>query len=287
MHFSIIPAAGLATRFLPASKSIPKEMFPILDKPSIQYVVEEAVSAGSSSIVFVTSTGKESIPDHFDTINAKFPIRKLAEKTQKDVENLNDLIDVISVRQKTPRGLGHAVLKGALVTGEGSFSVLLPDMLLFPKGSVSSMKKMMELHERTGISVIALMKVPEEKKHMYGVIEGVETEKNVIDINRLIEKPSAEETDSCLAIVGRYIFTNRMKSILAETKPGKKGEIDLTDAMMELIKTEKVYGLVIDDDSHVFDTGNGEGFALANAYLGMKNFPEMKNELKKLLEDMD
>ena len=166
MHFSIIPAAGLATRFLPASKCIPKELFPILDKPAIQYV-EEAVSAGSDSIVFVTSPGKESILDHFDTINPKFPVEKLTKETQKEIMALNNFIEVTSVRQKTPKGLGHAVLKGAHFAGDSSFSVLLPDMLLFPKkDGVSSMKKMMELHEKTGASVIALMEVHESIKHM-------------------------------------------------------------------------------------------------------------------------
>ncbi len=287
MLFSIIPAAGLATRFLPASKCVPKEMFTVVDKPAIQHVVEEAVSAGSRYVVFVTSAGKDSVLDHFDIINKKFPLQKLTSKTQEEINELNELVEVVSVRQKVPKGLGHAVLKGAAVTGASSFSVLLPDMLLFPKNNISSMKKMMELHERTCVSVIALMKVPEDKKHMYGIVEGIETENNVIDIRKLMEKPSAGETDSCLAIVGRYIFTNKMKTLLADAKPGKKGEIDLTDAMTELIKTEKVYGLVIDKDSHIFDTGNSEGFVLANAYLGMKSFPEMKNELKKLLEDID
>lgn len=287
MHFSIIPAAGLATRFLPASKCIPKEMFPILDKPSIQYVVEEAVSAGSDSVVFVSSSGKESILDHFDTINTKFPLQKLTDKTQNDISKLNDLVEVISVRQKKQKGLGHAVLAGAQVAGDRSFSVLLPDMLLFPKNNISSMKKMMELHKKTGASVIALMKVPENKKHMYGIIEGAKSQKNIFDITKLIEKPSSDETDSCLAIVGRYVFTNKMKSLLKNTQPGKKGEIDLADAMTVLLKTEKIYGLLIDDDSIVFDTGNSHGFALANAYLGLKTFPTMKNELQKLLEDTD
>ena len=260
-------------------------MFPIVDKPAIQYVVEEAVSAGNSSIVFITSSGKESIPDHFDMISSKFPVKKLAEKTQSEVEKLNNLIDVISVRQKAPKGLGDAVLKGAQVTGDSSFSVLLPDMLLFSKNNVSSMKKMMELHEKTGASVIALMQVPANKKQMYGIVEGVKTENNILDITKLIEKPSSGETDSCMAIVGRYIFTNKMKTLLENTKPGKKGEIDLTDAMTDLLKTEKIYGFIVDNDSRVFDTGNSEGFVLANAYVGLKNL-SIHVELHDLLEDI-
>lgn len=285
MHFSIIPAAGLATRFLPASKCVPKEMFTVVDKPSIQHVVEEAVSAGSRFVVFVTSAGKDSVLDHFDIINKKFPIQKLAEKTQNEINDLNELVEVVSVRQKVPKGLGHAVLKGSMVTGDESFSVLLPDMLVFPRKNISSMKKMMELHKNTGASVIALMKVPPEKKHMYGIVEGIETEKNIVEIKKLMEKPSMEETDSCLAIVGRYIFTSKMKDLLAHTEPGKKGEIDLADAMTQLLNTEKVYGLVIDDDSYIFDTGNSQGFVLANTYLGLKTFPELKNDLKNILEE--
>jgi len=169
MKYSIIPAAGLATRFLPASKAIPKELFPILDKPVIQYIVEEAVSAGVSGIVFVSGSGKEAILDHFDRLNPKFPVSKLKNEIKEKVNELDSMIDVLSIRQKDPLGLGHAVLKGTFPLKNESFAVMLPDMLVIPKGKETSMKKMVELHERTGHSVIALMKVPNEMKHMYGI----------------------------------------------------------------------------------------------------------------------
>ena len=284
MKYSIIPAAGLATRFLPASKTTPKEMFPILNKPSIQYVVEEAVSANYNSVIFVSSTDKESILDHFDTINSKFPLKNLSQNTRNDIETLDSLIEVLSIRQKKPLGLGHAVLKGATLTGNDSFSVLLPDMLLFPKKNKSTMKEMTKLHEKTGFSIVALMKVPDNEKNKYGIVEGKKIKKNILEISKLLEKPSLKDTKSNLAIVGRYIFTPTIKTCLQNTKQGKKGEIDLTDAMTELLNTEKIYGLIIDDDSIVFDTGNSEGFALANTYLALKTLPNFRDKLNSLLE---
>ena len=285
MKYSIIPAAGLATRFLPASKAIPKELFPILDKPVIQYIVEEAVSAGVSGIVFVSGSGKEAILDHFDRLNPKFPVSKLKDEIRSKVTELDSMIDVLSIRQKDPLGLGHAVLKGAYSVRGESFAVLLPDMLVIPKGKITSMKKMVELHENTGFSVIALMKVPDEMKHMYGIAEGVKISENIIEIKKLFEKPSKEETISNLAIVGRYIFNPEIVEILGMTNPGKGGEIQLTDAITELLAKQKVLGLVIDDDSIVFDTGNMEGFALANTYMALKRIPEFREKAESLLEE--
>lgn len=270
MNFSIIPAAGLATRFLPASKCVPKELFPIFDKPAVQYIVEESVDAGIPSVVFVTGAGKDSILDHFDRINPKFPLSKLKGDVLKNIDKLDSLVEVVSVRQKDPDGLGHAVLKGAVAVNNESFAVMLPDMIIYPTGNVSSMKKMVNLHEKTGLSVIALMKVPPEKKNAYGIVEGNPVEKNIIEITKMLEKPSADETDSNLAIVGRYIFTPEIVNILKNTVRGRGGEIQLTDAMCGLMKKEKVLGMVIDDDSLIFDTGSPEGFAMANLFMATR-----------------
>ncbi len=288
MKYSIIPAAGLATRFLPASKAIPKELFPVLDKPVIQYIVEEAVSAGISAIVFVSGSGKEAILDHFDRLNPKFPVSKLNDEIKSKVVELDSMIDVLSIRQKDPLGLGHAVLKGAYSIKDEPFAVLLPDMLVIPKKGVSSMKKMVELYEKTGLSVIALMKVPEEMKGLYGVAEVKPTDdENIVEINKLIEKPSKDETESNLAMVGRYVFSPEIVNILKNTKPGKGGEIQLTDAIIELLKQQKVLGLVIDEDSVVFDTGNMEGFALANTYMAVQRLPQMSEKIAPLIHKSD
>ncbi|HNW82088.1 MAG TPA: sugar phosphate nucleotidyltransferase [bacterium] len=287
MKYAIIPSAGLATRFLPASKCVPKELFPVLDKPAVQYVVEEAVSAGMNSVVFVSGAGKESILDHFDTINPKFFAGELNTDIRNKVDNLDLMIDVVSIRQKKPLGLGHAVLKGAeLVNGE-AFSVLLPDMLILPKypqNSESSMCQMADLHKKTGKSVIALMHVPDELRNKYGIVEGIQIEKNIFKITKMLEKPGISETSSNLAIVGRYIFTSAIIDIIKQTLPGKGGEIQLTDAIVKLSSIDDVFGLVIDDLSLIFDTGSIEGLIMANSYLAASTFPGFKKSLLELLE---
>ncbi|HSW61674.1 MAG TPA: sugar phosphate nucleotidyltransferase, partial [bacterium] len=198
------------------------------------------------------------------------------------------MIDVFSIRQKDPLGLGHAVLKGTHSIKDEPFAVLLPDMLVIPKKGESSMKKMVELYEKTGLSVIALMKVPEEMKGLYGVAEVKPTDdENIVEINKLIEKPSKDETESNLAMVGRYVFSPEIVNILKNTKPGKGGEIQLTDAIIELMKQQKVLGLVIDEDSMVFDTGSMEGFALANTYMALQRLPQMSEKIALLIHKSD
>jgi len=287
MKYSIIPAAGLATRFLPASKCVPKELFPVYDKPAIQYIVEESVDAGISGIIFVTGSGKESVLDHFDRINKKFPVEKLSNDLKIEVKKLDDLVDVVSVRQKDPLGLGHAVLTGAQFLQNESFSVILPDMLVVSKGKENAMKKMTELHEKTGLSVIALMRVPHEKKSSYGIVEGVSVGNHIIEIAKMIEKPLPDETESDLAIVGRYIFTPAIIDLLKNGKKGRGGEIQLTDAMVELLKSEKMLGLIIDDDSLVFDTGNSEGFVLANVFSALRKNSQFSSKALDIIEKHD
>ena len=285
MKYSIIPAAGLATRFLPASKCIPKELFPVLDKPVIQYIVEESVEAGATNVVFVSGSGKEAILDHFDRINPKFSAKNLKEDVREKVETLDDMIEVISVRQKSPLGLGHAVMKGTFAVPENeSFAVMLPDMLIFSEGENNVMQEMSRLSEKYGCSVIALMKVAAETRGMYGIAEGKEVENGVIDIKRLIEKPAEGETESNLAILGRYIFTPEIARILKNVKPGRGGEIQLTDAMVGLLSKERVLGFVIDEKTHVFDTGNMEGFALANAFAALRRVDGFEEKIRNLIE---
>ena len=285
MKYSIIPAAGLATRFLPASKCIPKELFPVLDKPVIQYIVEESIEAGATNVVFVSGSGKEAILDHFDRINPKFSAKNLKEDVREKVETLDDMIEVISVRQKSPQGLGHAVMKGTFVVPkEESFAVMLPDMLIFSEGESTVMQEMSRISEKYGCSVIALMEVPAESRGMYGIAEGAKVENGVIDIKKLIEKPSAGETESNLAVLGRYIFTPKIASILKSVKPGRGGEIQLTDAMVSLLAEERIMGYVIDSKTRVFDTGNMEGFALANAYAALRRVPDFDKKIAELIK---
>ena len=282
LRYSIIPAAGLATRFLPASKAIPKELFPILNKPAIQYVIEESVGAEIDRVVFVSGAGKEALLDHFDKINPKFPVSRLNSQIQENVAELDDMIDVISIRQKTPKGLGHAVLKGCEVINGEPFAVLLPDMMVLSKGGETVMQRLVGIYKNFRCSVIALMRVPAESKSLYGIAEGRKIDSDLIEISRLVEKPKEGETDSDLAIVGRYIFTPAITGYLRETTPDHRGEIQLTNGIEKLISTEHVYGLILNENDLVFDTGTPEGFAIANAYMAMQKNPNIINELNRL-----
>jgi len=281
LSHAIIPAAGLATRFLPASKAIPKEMFPLYDRPVIQHIVEEASSAGIDSIVFVTAEGKDAIADHFDRMNPKFRQGKLPDDIEAELTRLETLTEVISVRQKTPKGLGHAVLCGLHAAPEGPFVVMLPDMFLFSKTAESMMNRMARLFEREKRSVIALMRVPDEDRKRYGMVEGSEKD-GIVDITKLVEKPGVKGTTSNLAIVGRYIFSASLGGILAQTAPGAKGEIQLTDAMSTLNAREPMLGLVLSPDDLAFDAGDKEGYAYAGAFLATRRIPGFIDTLRRL-----
>lgn len=284
LNYAVIPAAGLATRFLPASKSIPKEMFPVYDRPVIQYIVEESVNAGMNKTVFVTAEGKSSILDHFDRINPKFDIDKLPDDIKTGVLRTENLTEVFSVRQKNPRGLGHAVLTGAaIVPPDAPYAVLLPDMLLFANKGRSCMERMADIFAKEKVSVIALMKVPDSDRPKYGMAEG-NLKGNILEIKKLVEKPAIHETKSNLAIVGRYIFTPAITGILESTNPGTRNEIQLTDAMNTLCGRETMLGLIMNDDDIIFDAGDKNGFAMANAFVGARNMPQFLSTLQRILE---
>ena len=232
---AIIPAAGLGTRFLPVTKSQPKEMLPVVDKPVIQYVVEEAVAGGVTDILIVTGRGKRAIEDHFDrSVELEDELEAAGkERELATVQSIADIAEVFYVRQKEPRGLGHAVACGAALTDDEPFFVMLGDVLV-PDGSI--LPRLREVHERTGASVIAVVPVPEADVSRYGVIAGEDLGDGVWRISGLVEKPPANEAPSNLAIFGRYLLTPAVMEILAKTPPGKGGEIQLTDALVALLK---------------------------------------------------
>ncbi len=265
---AIIPAAGLGTRFLPLTKSQPKEMLPVVDKPVIQYVVEEAVSAGASEILMVTGRGKRALEDHFDH---SVELEVLLEANGKleeleTVKSISGLAEVFYVRQKQPRGLGHAVLCGAPFTDDESFFVMLGDELV-PDGSL--LPRMREVHERTGGSVVAVMPTPQEQVSRYGVIGGEDLGDGVWRISELVEKPALEDAPSNLRIFGRYLLTPAVMEILAQTPPGKGGEIQLTDALVTLLGREEIYAVVIEPDEG-YDTGNVLAWLEANVALTLQ-----------------
>ncbi len=251
---AVLPVAGWGTRFLPATKAMPKEMFPIIDKPVIQFIVEELLDAGVENAIFVTGRHKRPIEHHFD-INTDLE-RHLEEAGKEEIlENIREIshmINPIYVRQKQQLGLGHAVLTAEPAVGSEPFIVSLGDIIL-EKGS-ENIKKMLSLYNRFERSVIALFEVPEEEVGKYGIAKVREIEDDVLLIEDLVEKPSPEEAPSNLAIVGRYIFTPRIFHKLRDTKPGKGGEIQLTDAMKLLLEEEAIYAYRI--EGKVYDTGN-------------------------------
>lgn len=278
---AIIPAAGLGTRFLPVTKSQPKEMLPVVDKPVIQYVVEEAVDAGADDILMITGRGKRAIEDHFDR---SIELEELLESTGntarlRQVRAISDLAEVFYVRQKKPRGLGHAVLCGAPFTDDEAFYVLLGDMLV-PHKSV--LPRLREVHERTGASVIAVMPVPEDMVSRYGVIEGHETADGAWKVTGLVEKPPANEAPSNLAIFGRYLLTPKVMELLPDVRPGRGDEIQLTDALVELLETEELYAVVV-DPTEGYDTGNVLSWLEANVALALES-PEYGSDLRAGLE---
>jgi UTP--glucose-1-phosphate uridylyltransferase len=264
---AIIPAAGLGTRFLPVTKSQPKEMLPVVDKPVIQYVVEEAVAGGVTDILIVTGRGKRAIEDHFDR-SVELEVELEAAGKSKElatVQSIAGLAEVFYVRQKEPNGLGHAVMCGAALTDDEPFLVMLGDVLV-PDCSV--LPRLRAVHERTGASVIAVVPVPENEVSRYGVIAGEDLGDGVWRVSELVEKPPAHEAPSNLAIFGRYLLTPAVMEILAKTPPGKGGEIQLTDALVALLKREQIYAVVIDPDEG-YDTGTVLSWLEANVKLAL------------------
>ncbi|HEY3316889.1 MAG TPA: UTP--glucose-1-phosphate uridylyltransferase GalU [Coriobacteriia bacterium] len=282
---AIIPAAGLGTRFLPVTKAQPKEMLPVVDKPVIQYVVEEAVAAGVDDLLMVTGRGKRAIEDHFDR---SIELEEMLKRAGKEVElqqvcDVSTMAEVFYVRQKYPRGLGHAVLCGAPHTGDDPFFVLLGDVLV-PKNDC--LPALRDVHERLGGSVIAVTPVPTEHVSRYGVIAGEEVEPGVWRVTDLVEKPSAEEAPSNKAIFGRYLLTPAVMRILPRIAPGQGGEIQLTDALRELLREEPIHAVVMDDAG--YDTGNILSWLEANLALAMDYDdlgPQLRDVMRRLLGD--
>ncbi len=255
---AVLPVAGWGTRFLPATKAMPKEMFPIIDKPVIQFIVEECLDAGIDNIIFVTGRHKRPIEHHFDINTDLEKHLEQCGKTEllKNIMEISRLINPIYIRQKEQLGLGHAVLVAEPVVGYEPFIVCLGDVILRDEDNV--LRKMMDVYKRFGKSVIAVFEVEQREVSKYGIIDGRHIEKDIYIIDDLVEKPKPEEAPSRLAIVGRYLFTPRIFEKLKITPPGKGGEIQLTDAIRLLLEEEAVYAIKI--DSRVYDTGTPMGY---------------------------
>jgi UTP--glucose-1-phosphate uridylyltransferase len=264
---AVLPVAGMGTRFLPAAKAVPKEMVAVVDKPAVQYMVEECARSGLDDVLFVTSNGKSAIEDHFDRL---LELEQALEVKGKDdllaeVRALAELVTTHSVRQPEPLGLGHAVLMAADHVGEAeSFAVLLGDDIVDPRSDF--LTRMIEAHARTGRPVIALMEVPREQVSLYGVATVEDGDRDgEFRVTGLVEKPPVDEAPSTLAVIGRYVLPGSIFGTLRDTKPGRGGEIQLTDALQALAEDEPIVGLRLDAPRH--DTGDKLGFLKATVEL--------------------
>lgn len=280
---AVFPAAGLGTRFLPATKASPKEMMPLVDKPLIQYVVEEAVSSGIEEIVLITGRGKRAIEDHFDVAFELEEDLKAKGKHEllSAVQRIANLVTFCYIRQKKALGLGHAVLTAKRIVRDDSFAVLLGDDIIDSR--VPALKQMMDVYTRYPATILAIQKVPKSQTRNYGIIDAKRIEDGVYLVKDLVEKPSPDEAPSNLAIIGRYILTPEIFTCLESTKPGKGGEIQLTDGLRLLMQKQPIYAYEFEGVRH--DAGDKLGFLKATVEFGLKNeeFGDaFRNYLKKL-----
>lgn len=277
---AIIPAAGLGTRFLPATKAMPKEMLPIVDKPTIQYIIEEAVASGIEDIIIVTGKGKRAIEDHFD--NSFELEQNLIEKGKfellSEVQKSSQMADIHYIRQKEPKGLGHAIWCARKFIGNEPFAVLLGDDIV--QAEKPCLKQLIDQYERYQASVLGVQKVPMEEVSRYGIVNGNEIGERFFSVNSLVEKPKMEEAPSNLAIMGRYILNPRIFDILGEQGPGAGGEIQLTDAIAGLNQYEAVYAYDFVGTRH--DVGEKMGFIQTTIEFALQK-EELRSELLNYL----
>jgi UTP--glucose-1-phosphate uridylyltransferase len=285
---AVFPVAGLGTRFLPATKAQPKEMLPIVDKPLVQYAVEEVAASGIPLVIFVTGRGKKAIEDHFDV---SFELEhELAgrnqEELRKQMRSIAGMLQMAYVRQQLPKGLGHAILTARHLIGDEPFAVVLADDIIVSR--VPCLKQMMAVHERYGSSVVAIQRVPRRTVARYGIIRGQavrdrEWNGRLFHIEDMVEKPTPRTAPSNLAIIGRYILTPGIFAELAATRPGAGGEIQLTDALRRLLAREPVYGFVFEGRRH--DAGDKLGFLQATVEMALGR-PDIAKDFRRYLKSL-
>jgi len=278
---AIIPAAGLGTRFLPATKAMPKEMLPIVDKPTIQYIVEEAVASGIEDIIIVTGKGKRSIEDHFD--HAMELENNLVEKQKYElletVQSISNMIDIHYIRQKEPKGLGHAILCARKFIGEEPFAVLLGDDIV--QAEKPCLAQLMDEYNQRFSSVIGVKRVPESETHRYGIIDPLESEGRTFQVNNFIEKPTPGTAPSNLAIIGRYILNPEIFLFLEKQELGAGNEIQLTDAIQKLNKIQRVFAYEFEGNR--YDVGEKQGFIETTIEFALQR-PDLRDELLQFMQ---
>ena len=281
---AVFPVAGLGTRFLPATKASPKEMMPLVDKPLIQYVVEEAIDAGIEEVIMITGRGKNAIEDHFDiSFELEHSLKgKNQSKMLEEVQRISNLVDFWYIRQKEPLGLGHAILRTKDLIGNEPFAVLLGDDIIH--SNVPTIKQLMNIHEKYNASVIAVEKVDKKDISGYGVIEPKKLDERVYQIMDMVEKPSPQDAPSDLAIIGRYILTPEIFTALEKTVPDKSGEIQLTYGLRHLLKNQVVYAYQFEGKR--YDAGNKLGFLKATVEFALRR-PDLGDKFREYLKGLE
>ncbi|MCP2033553.1 UTP--glucose-1-phosphate uridylyltransferase [Planomicrobium sp. HSC-17F08] len=277
---AIIPAAGLGTRFLPATKAMPKEMLPIVDKPTIQYIVEEAIASGIEDIIIVTGKGKRAIEDHFDhAFELEATLREKGKVDMLDSVLQTSNVEIHYIRQKQPLGLGHAIWSARKFIGNEPFAVLLGDDIV--QNDEPCLAQLMKQFDDTGNSIIGVQQVPEDETHRYGIIDPVSIDGKLIEVDRFVEKPEAGTAPSNYAIMGRYILTPEIFGFLGEQAPGAGGEIQLTDAIQKLNGVQPVHAYEF--DGRRYDVGEKYGFIETTIEFALQR-PELRDKLLELFE---
>lgn len=280
---AVIPAAGLGTRFLPVTKALPKEMLPIIDTPVIQYVIEEAVASGIKDIIIITGRGKRAIEDYFDqSFELEFFLNKKGQsETSRSLRRISDMADIHYIRQKEPLGLGHAVLQAGYHIGDEPFAILLGDEIFH--GSVPVLKQLIECYEKTGASVLAVQPVEKSEINNYGIIKPHQEANGLIKVIDLVEKPDLKKAPSNLAIVGRYVIEPQIFDVLKNTAPGVNGEIQLTDALQNMMGIRDIFAIQIQGKR--YDVGSKFGYLQATVEFGLAREdlgPQFRELLRKL-----
>ena len=281
---AVIPAAGLGTRFLPATKAIPKEMLPIVDKPTIQYIVEEVIASGIEDVLIITGRNKGSIEEHFDrAIELEDNLEKNnKEEFLEEIRKISKMINIHTVRQKDPLGLGHAIYCAKSFVGNEPFAVLLGDDIV--DSSKPCLKQMLEIYDEYQSTILGVQTVGWENVNKYGIVSGSKINERMYTVNDLVEKPHKDNAPSDIAILGRYIITPKIFEILENTKTGVGGEIQLTDGLKELCNIEEVYAYIF--EGRRYDVGNKLGFLEATVDYALKR-DDLRDNFKKYLKTLN
>ena len=282
---AIIPAAGLGTRFLPATKAQPKEMLPIVDKPTIQYIIEEAIASGIEEILIITGRNKKCIEDHFDkSVELEMELKKNNKNELLEVvQDISEMVDIHYIRQKEPKGLGHAIRCAKTFVGDEPFAILLGDDIVYNEEK-PCLKQLIDCYNEYKTSILGVQTVDRENVSKYGIVDGITIEDRVSKVKGLVEKPSVEEAPSNTAILGRYIVTPKIFDILDNTKPGKGNEIQLTDALMQLLKEEAMYAYNF--EGRRYDVGDKLGFLEATVEYALRK-PEIRDDFINYLRSIE